>query len=43
MLLKELLRNDDGTQKMIDDCINVVQQSEHLVLFGAGVGGGSTL
>lgn len=37
--LKELLETKDGTERMIQECIDVVANSKGVVIFGAGVGG----
>lgn len=38
--LLSVLQKNDGTRKMVDDCISDVADSEGIVIFGAGVGGG---
>ncbi len=38
-MLKELLSKYDGTKQMVEDCVNVVKNSDGIVIFGAGVGG----
>lgn len=42
-MLKDYLSNIDGTKDMIDNCLDIVERSNGIVIFGAGVGGGGTL
>ena len=39
MGLNNLLSHEDGTQRMVEDCIDIIEQSAGVVIFGAGVGG----
>ena len=40
MFLKEQLSQYDGTTEMVESCLNLVRESEKVIIFGAGVGGG---
>ena len=37
--LSELLEKEDGTEKMINDCLEFIKKADEVVIFGAGVGG----
>lgn len=37
--LKGLLRTEDGTRRMVRQCLETVETHERTVIFGAGVGG----
>lgn len=39
MFLKEQLSQYDGTTEMVESCLNLVRESEKVIIFGAGVGG----
>lgn len=39
MLLENVLNDVDGTDIMLNECLEVVKKSEKVVIFGAGIGG----
>ena len=39
MELTELLSKIDGTNKMVNDCLKTVRESNKVLIFGSGVGG----
>lgn len=39
MFLKEQLSQYDGTTEMVESCLDLVRESEKVIIFGAGVGG----
>lgn len=43
MFLKEQLSQYDGTTEMVESCLDLVRESEKVIIFGAGVGGGSSI
>lgn len=43
MLLKEQLAQYDGTTEMVESCLNLVRESEKVIIFGAGVGGSNSI
>ena len=42
-MLKDLLKTEDGTKKMVNECLKIVKNSSGIIIFGAGVGGGNAL
>lgn len=37
--LKRLLQSEDGTLNMVSECLRFVNESENIIIFGAGIGG----
>ena len=40
MFLERVLSANDGTNVMLNACLEVVKKSKKVVIFGAGIGGG---